>query len=347
MSAIAPASVPEQITQALKSASRQTGAQFDYLLQTAKRESGLNTAAKASTSSATGLFQFIEGTWMETLKTSGAKHGLGAAVAEIQKTPSGGYQIADPEAKAAILALRKDPVAAALMAGELTQANARKLEARLGRSPTQGELYIAHFMGAAGGGKLISAAINRPGDIAAVEFPAAAKANQSIFYSSGGKARTFSQVYSNLVAYHQKGGSSQVVLANSAAGSGPLDLTPDRVKAGLAPGRAAIYSGSDAGGQSSVAGATAFAAADQPFYNLFLPQSANEDRIARRNKPQALVATLKAYGVDPAANDAGATPRPSPSGGAPLWGGGLFTNAQIKPGAMRSGLFTVPAGYAK
>ncbi len=348
MSTIAPVSAPDQITQALKAASRRTGTEFDYLLQTAKRESGLNAAAKASTSSATGLFQFIEGTWMETLKASGAKYGLGDVAAAIQKSPSGRYDVPDPKARAAILALRTNPVAAALMAGELTQANAQKLQARLGREPTQGELYIAHFLGAGGGGQLISAAINRPNDIASQQFPAAAKANPSIFYTSGGKARTFAQVYSNLVAYHRQSEASGALATNPIASSGPVDLTPDRARAGLAPrpaGDTAVRQGFEQ--SSPMPSATAFAAADRPFYNLFLPQQSSLIPSAQSTKPQALVATLKAYGMNTVANDANAAVTPSGDGGRPLWGGGLFTNAQTKPGEMQRGLFAVPAGYAK
>jgi len=347
MSTIAPVSAPDQITQALKAASRRTGTEFDYLLQTAKRESGLNAAAKASTSSATGLFQFIEGTWMETLKASGAKYGLGEVAAAIQKTPSGRYEVTDPKARAAILALRTNPVAAALMAGELTQANAQKLQARLGREPSQGELYIAHFLGAGGGGQLISAAINRPNDIASQQFPAAAKANPSIFYSSGGKARTFAQVYSNLVAYHRQSGAFSAFATKSTDTPGPVNITPDRARAGLMPrlaGDAAVQGYEQPGPMPA---ATAFAAADRPFYNLFLPQSSSQNQPAQSTKPQALVATLKAYGINTVANDADAAVAPPGAGERPLWGGGLFTNAQTKPGEMQRGLFAVPAGYAK
>ena len=51
------------IVAALTSASRSTGADFDYLLSTAMRESSLKPQAKSKTSSASGLFQFIPGTW--------------------------------------------------------------------------------------------------------------------------------------------------------------------------------------------------------------------------------------------------------------------------------------------
>ena len=337
MSAVAPVSAPDTITQALRAASTRTGAEFDYLLQTAKRESGLNAAANASTSSAVGLFQFIEGTWMETLKASGAKHGLGEVAAAIRKTPSGRYDVADPDTRAAILALRTDPGAAALMAGELTQSNAKKLQTRLGRAPSQGELYIAHFLGAGGAGQLISAAASRPDDTASSQFPAAARANPSIFYDRDGKARTVGEVYRNLVAYHQKGGAT-LAGAKPNAGSGPLDITPDRARAGLAP---RIAAGPDMGAFA------AYAPVDRPLHSLFVPAQSNRATELSPAKPQALLATLKAYGAQPAPGKSPAEPRQPQDGGRPLWGGGLFTNTPVKPGAMQAGLFTVPAAYAK
>ena len=50
--------------QAIRQAASETGTDFDYLWRTAKRESGLDPSARASTSSATGLFQFTNQTWL-------------------------------------------------------------------------------------------------------------------------------------------------------------------------------------------------------------------------------------------------------------------------------------------
>jgi hypothetical protein len=44
---------------ALKQASAATGTDFNYLLDTATRESGLKSSAKVGASSASGLFQFV------------------------------------------------------------------------------------------------------------------------------------------------------------------------------------------------------------------------------------------------------------------------------------------------
>ncbi|MGE3871185.1 MAG: hypothetical protein AB7F51_16950, partial [Pseudorhodoplanes sp.] len=97
-------------------------------------------------------------------------------------------------ARAEILDLRRDPVANALMAGAFTQSNAAFLKERLGRKPTDGELYIAHFMGASGAARLIGEASSHPKASAAALFPNAARANRSIFFDRSGKPRNFSEV---------------------------------------------------------------------------------------------------------------------------------------------------------
>jgi hypothetical protein len=104
-----------------------------------------------------------------------------------------------------IMALRKDPSANAVMAGAFSNANAKVLSERLGRKPTDGELYIAHFLGAAGAVRLISAAQTQPNTSAASLFPRAAAANGPIFYDKSGAPRSLSQVYDLLVARHDSG----------------------------------------------------------------------------------------------------------------------------------------------
>ena len=54
------------VESAVRSAAGVTGVDFGFLLRTAKRESGFNPLAHAGSSSAAGLFQFVEQTWMPT-----------------------------------------------------------------------------------------------------------------------------------------------------------------------------------------------------------------------------------------------------------------------------------------
>lgn len=185
------------VESAIQRASDATGVDFTFLIKTAGRESGLNPKAKASTSSAAGLFQFVEQTWLSTLKQHGAKYGYARYAELISKGADGRYRVADASARKAVMDLRLDPHAASLMAGELASDHAAFLKGRMGRTPTAGELYAAHFLGPKGSARLIEAAQTRPGVSAASLFPDAAQANRSIFYK-GGRAATVAEVYANL-----------------------------------------------------------------------------------------------------------------------------------------------------
>jgi hypothetical protein len=182
---------------AIQRASNATGVDFTFLMKTAARESGYNPRAKASTSSAAGLFQFVEQTWLATLKQHGAKYGYARYSELISKGTDGRYRVAGAEARKAVMDLRLDPHAASLMAGELTSDHASYLKGRVGRTPTAGELYAAHFLGPQGSARLIEAVRTQPGASAAALFPDAAGANRSIFYRNG-RAATVAEVYANL-----------------------------------------------------------------------------------------------------------------------------------------------------
>jgi hypothetical protein len=189
-----------RIAGAIKQAASSTGTSFEYLLATAKMESNFNPAASASSSSARGLFQFIDQTWLGTVKEAGAQLGYGKYADAITKSPSGSYSVSDPAARTAVMNLRDDPAAASSMAAVLTQSNSFKLTGKIGRRPTDGELYMAHFMGVGGAAKLISNAEDNPQASGARLFPNAAAANRSIFFEPSGRARSVSEVYSVLTS---------------------------------------------------------------------------------------------------------------------------------------------------
>jgi hypothetical protein len=201
--AIAGASdVGGQVVGAIRDAARVTGTGFEYLLKTAMRESSFNPKAKSPKSSATGLFQFIDQTWLATVKQSGANLGYGRYADAIVRIRSGRYVVPNGAMRRAVMNLRYDPSANAAMAGAFTKANAARLTRALGRAPTDGELYIAHVLGQSGALKLIASAEKAPQTDAARLFPHAARANRSIFFDKGGEARSFADVYRVLVAKH-------------------------------------------------------------------------------------------------------------------------------------------------
>lgn len=167
----------DAVRAAIQRAANATGVDFSLLVETARRESALNPNAKAGTSSATGLFQFIESTWLDMVRRHGPQHGLAAEAAALR-------QGADPQTRRDILALRNDAELSARMAGELARENANTLQASLGRPPSAGELYAAHVMGSGGALRLIEAAANGAPNAAAL-FPREANANRGLFYANG------------------------------------------------------------------------------------------------------------------------------------------------------------------
>ncbi|HXW27026.1 MAG TPA: transglycosylase SLT domain-containing protein [Xanthobacteraceae bacterium] len=214
--------VGAKVVGAIREASRVTGTGFEYLLKTAMRESSFNPNAKSHKSSAAGLFQFIDQTWLATVKQSGPSLGYGRYAGAITHTSSGRYVVRNAAMRRQIMNLRFDPTANAMMAGAFTQRNAQRLAHSLGRAPTDGELYIAHFLGQSGAAKLIATAENAPQARAASLFPHAARANHSIFFNKHGGARTTAEVYSALVAKHD--GTAMPRLP--AVASAPLQPTP-------------------------------------------------------------------------------------------------------------------------
>ncbi|WP_332689599.1 transglycosylase SLT domain-containing protein [Devosia sp.] len=223
---VQPISVPQSLAYVLTAAGDRNGVDFDYLLQTAMRESSLNPQAKAQTSSAVGLFQFLEGTWLQVMKEEGPRLGYGQTASNITRTSSGDYTVSDPALKAEILKLREDPRVAADLAAAFTKSNGDYLQGRFGRMPSAGELYIAHFLGAQGAERMFTAGLQDPDQIAANLFPKQAAANRTIFYSEG-QPRTIRDVYRVLVSKHEAaGGTSAPFAAQQMAGQPAVPEVP-------------------------------------------------------------------------------------------------------------------------
>ncbi len=183
-------SLPNVIAQS----AQRNGVEFKYLMAQAQLESGMRPNVKASTSSATGLYQFIEQTWLGLVKEKGEEYGLDWAQDAISQNRNGKFVIADRAQKYNILALRNDPALSANLAGEFARDNRAYLEKRIGREPASVDLYLAHFLGPAGAGKFLSAFDANPHAPAAPSFANAARSNRSIFYTKAGGARSFQDI---------------------------------------------------------------------------------------------------------------------------------------------------------
>lgn len=186
--------LPAAVRRAIETASGQTGIDFGYLVKKAAIESNLNPQAQAKTSSATGLYQFTQKTWLQMVRDYGNKYGLSDLAKQIDKNCS--VQSADARQK--ILSLRADPTLSACMAGEYAAQNADYLQDRLGQNTDIGEteLYLAHFLGPAGAGKFLAALHKNPETDAASLFPEAAKSNKNIFFDKKtGDTKSLKEIY--------------------------------------------------------------------------------------------------------------------------------------------------------
>lgn len=126
-------------------------------------ESSFRAAARATTSSAQGLFQFTSRTWKYMMSLY----------------PELGYSDED----------RNVPERAARVANLYLGSIKSRLSGFLRREPSYGEIYLGYFLGPTGGMKFLQALMDNPGGIAAQLFPAAARANRNIFYEGGSASR--------------------------------------------------------------------------------------------------------------------------------------------------------------
>ena len=183
-----------RVINAVANASARSGVDFKFLMEKASTESSFDPSAKSKSSSATGLYQFIDQTWLNVVKAHGDKYGLGDYADKIE-IMDGKACVDDSATKKQILALRQNPEISACMAGEFSADNAAYLQDHTQTDVGSTELYLAHFMGAGGAAKFINARDFDGSADAAKVFPAAAKANKNVFFDHSGKVRSLDQVY--------------------------------------------------------------------------------------------------------------------------------------------------------
>jgi hypothetical protein len=316
--------VRAKVAGAIKQAADTVGASFEYLVSTAKMESDFNPSAGASTSSARGLYQFIDQTWLATVKEAGGQLGYSQYADAISKSASGEYTVSDPSMRQAIMKLRDDPNASSSMAAALTQSNSFQLTGALGRRPTDAELYMAHFMGVGGAAKLIKSAQDTPRATAAQMFPSAAAANRPIFYDQDGNARSVSQVYSVLTSRYSGAANSQATRsalalyggASNAAGGGAMPTTDTATFLSMFPdARSGQGQGQGQGQGTTVASAdgssspTTSSSADPMFRSLFQVDGQAQQPLSTSVR-QLWGHTSSDSNGAPAAQSSGNTPRP-------------------------------------
>ena len=190
--------ITHHVASGIGKASFDTGVSFSYLMAQAGKESSFRPDVSARDSSATGLFQFTEQTWLEMLRRHGSNYGLDSVTSEIYRGSDGLLTAKNPDTLSRLLDMRKDPNLSALMAGEYAKSNKNVLEQALGRKVDDTDLYIAHFLGPIGAKNILQAKASNPGQSAADVIPNAADQNPTIFFTSDNKARSVAQFYERI-----------------------------------------------------------------------------------------------------------------------------------------------------
>jgi hypothetical protein len=179
---------PRWLVHTILDAAKLAGVDPVYLMTLADVESSLSPRAKAPTSSAEGLFQFIDRTWLEIVKAHAAEYGFGSLADKIAVV-NGDPVVQDDQTRSWIMSLRRDPYFSALMACELIKDVERELRSSGERELAEAELYLAHFLGAGSAVRFLEALDEQPNTSAASLFPAAAKANVNLFTEVKGRKR--------------------------------------------------------------------------------------------------------------------------------------------------------------
>ena len=200
--------VDPTVLRSIRQASLSTSTDFGLLMAQASRESGFQANAKSSSSSATGLFQFVDSTWLDMVHRFGDKYGVGDLAQQISQTGSGKLTVADPTLRKKILDLRQDPTLSAELAGEYAKQNKNEIEQAIGRPLSRGDVYMAHFLGAGGATSFLKALDTKGNTVAANLLPDAAAANPSIFYDASGRAKTVGEIYQTVASKIEKDASA-------------------------------------------------------------------------------------------------------------------------------------------
>ncbi len=153
----------ESVANMIKEVSKASGVDENLLLTVAMMESSMNPQAGARTSSAKGLFQFINGTWKAELEKHANKYGIPATAGPF------------------------DPVANALLGAEYLRSGAKTVEKAMPEGVTAGpaDLYLAHFLGPGGASRFLRNLYKTPDRIAAEDFLKPAAANPGVFTDKG------------------------------------------------------------------------------------------------------------------------------------------------------------------
>ncbi len=200
-----PMRIRRHLVQTIVKAAQAVGTDPVLLMAVADKESSFITAVQAKTSSATGLFQFIERTWLGVMRDFGPKYGYDKDAALVVPDGNDRPSIQDQAERTRILDMRRDPYLSAVMAGEMLKRDAARISLKIGRELSLGEVYLAHFLGPEDAENFLSRVVEKPTAAAATLLPGPARANRSIFFAgTTGRGRHRKPASLSVAQVHQK-----------------------------------------------------------------------------------------------------------------------------------------------
>lgn len=150
-------------TDLVELSSRTTGVPTTYARALFAQEGGDNTEAANPRSTARGLTQFIEGTWLQMMREYGPRYGLPQSLAnQIEQKPNGAWRARTREAHDQLMELRFSPEWNAVMSGHYANQEHGDMVRRAGRPVSIEETYLAHFMNGDVAGQWVRAVGNQP-----------------------------------------------------------------------------------------------------------------------------------------------------------------------------------------
>lgn len=213
---------------AIRLGSLRTGVDFEYMMELSSAESNFDHNITASTSSATGLFQFTEDTWLQSIRRYGVWYGMEPLAMQMNNTfDMNGLlvgRVENPFIRTTSFDLRTQPHIMSLLAAEFQVRNQFRITCVIPRPLTRTEMYLGHFLGAEGAITFMQNRARTPNAQAARAFPQQAEANRAVFYSRDRKGRRIGRSYDDVYNFFDRKFGRGVYRDNGAVAALGLNL---------------------------------------------------------------------------------------------------------------------------
>jgi len=156
--------IPPAVMNAIQAAAHDSGVDADLLAAVAWRESRFDPKARNRSSSAKGLLQFTNATWLQMIRDYGSEYNEAGYANAIRKSKAGALVVSGSHVRTAILKLRSDPVLSAKLAAENMRRERVALQDSVGRGVVPADLYLLHVLGPTGTIRFLNAVSQRPSE---------------------------------------------------------------------------------------------------------------------------------------------------------------------------------------